>query len=182
MDPDLTLMKAKRSVCWQKAIHGQQEILNKPEEEIPIQTFSSQKPVRQPGNNQSQRPTQQSQPVNWGQKCSYCGKGPHPKQSYPSRKVTCHKCSKKGHYSPVCCSKAVAMVSEVQENSSFLDTIHETAGTSWIAPIKIDGQEIVFKLDTGAEATAMSTKTFETLKNIKLQESTKILCGPNNKH
>ena len=27
----------------------------------------------------------------------------------------------------------------------------------------------------------MSTKTFETLKNIKLQESTKVLCGPNNK-
>ena len=27
----------------------------------------------------------------------------------------------------------------------------------------------------------MSTKIFETLKNIKLQESTKVLCGPNNK-
>ena len=61
------------------------------------------------------------------------------------------------------------MVSEEQqENSSFLDTIHETADTSWTAPIKIDGQEIIFKLDTGAEATAMSTKTFETLKNIEL--------------
>ena len=58
------------------------------------------------------------------------------------------------------------MVSEEQqENSSFLDTIHETAGTSWTAPIKIDGQEMVFKLDTGAEATPMSTKTFETQKH-----------------
>ena len=27
----------------------------------------------------------------------------------------------------------------------------------------------------------MSTKTFETLKTIKLLESTKVLCGPNNK-
>jgi len=95
--------------------------------------------------------------------------------------VTCHKCSKKGHYSSVCRSKSLATVSEEQQrNNSFLDTIYETKGTSWTAPIKINGQEIVFKLDTGAEATAVSTKTFKTLKNIKLQKSAKILCGPNN--
>ena len=80
----------------------------------------------------------------------YCGKGPHPKQTCPARKVICHKCSKKGHYSSVCRSKAVATVSEEQqENSGFLDTISETKGTSWTTPIKINGQEIVFKLDTG---------------------------------
>ena len=82
MDPDLTLEKAKRLVRQQEAIHGQQE--------IPVQVFSSQKPARQPVNNQSCRHTQQSQPVNQAQKCSYCGKGPHPKQSCPARKVTCH--------------------------------------------------------------------------------------------
>ena len=96
--------------------------------------------------------------------------------------MICHKCSKKGHYSSVCCSKGVATVSEEQqENSGFLDTISETKGTSWTTPIKINGQEIVFKLDTGAEATAISTKAFKTLKNVKLQNSAKVLCGPNNK-
>ena len=38
----------------------------------------------------------------------------------------------------------------------------------------------MFKLDTGAEATAIATKTFKTLKNIKLQKSVEVLCGPNN--
>ena len=56
-------------------------------------------------------------------------------------------------------------------NSSFLDTIHETKGTLLTALIKIDGQKILFKLDTGAEAIAISTKTFKTLKNIRLQKS-----------
>ena len=109
-------------------------------------------------------------------------KGPHPKQSCLAGQVICHKCNKKGHYSLVCCSKAVATVSEdQQEKSSFLDTIHETKGTSWTAPIKINGQEIVLKLDTGAEVTAVFAKTFKTLKNIKLQKLTKVLCGTNSK-
>ena len=95
--------------------------------------------------------------------------------------MICHKCNKKGHYSSVCRSKAVATVSEEQlENSSFLDTIHEIKGTSWTAPIKINSQETLFKLDTGAEATAISTKTYNILKNTKLEKSCKILCGPNN--
>ena len=63
---------------------------------------------------------------------------------------------------------------------AFLDTIHETKGTSWTAPIEINGQEIVFKLDTGAEATAVSIKTFRTLSKVKLQKSAKGLRGPNN--
>ena len=50
----------------------------------------------------------------------------------------------------------------------------------WTAAIKMNNQEIVFKLYTGAEATTITTKTFKTLKNIKLQQSAKVLCGPNN--
>ena len=166
-------------------MRGQQAILNKSEGEIPIQAFSSWKPAKRPGNSQYQQPqisVPRPQPRYQGQKSSYCGKRPRPKQSCSVRQVICHKCSKKGHYSSVCHSKAVATVSEdQQEYSSFLDTIHETKGTSWTAPIKINGQEIVFKLDTGAEATAMSAKTFKTLKNTKLWKSTKVLCGPNSK-
>ena len=95
--------------------------------------------------------------------------------------MTCHKCSNKGHYSSVYRSKSLATVAEdQQDNSTFLDTIHEMKGTSWTAPIKINNQETVFKLDTGAEATAITAKTFKTLKNIKLQKSAKVLCGPNN--
>jgi len=126
-------------------------------------------------------PPTRPQPGNRSQKCSYCGKGSHPKQSCPAKEVICHKCKKKGHYSSVCRSKAVATLSEEsQEDNGFLDTIHQTNGTSWTAPIKVNSQVVIFKLDTGAEATAVSLKTFKTLTNIKLQQSTKVLCGPNN--
>ena len=87
MDPDLTLEKAKRVVCQQEAVRGQQAILNKPEGEISVQAFISRKPAKKSGNTQSQRPqdtTPRPQPGSWSQKCSYCGKGPHPKQAAPS--------------------------------------------------------------------------------------------------
>ena len=164
MDPNLTIENAKQLVRQQEAVRGQQAILSKPEGIIPVQTSSSRKPAKRPRNacsRQSQATTPRPQQ---GQKCSYCGKGPHLKQSCPARQVICHKCNKKGHYSSVCRSKAVATVSEEQlENSSFLDTIHEIKGTSWTAPIKINSQEMLFKLDTGAEATAISTIFSKTL-------------------
>ena len=181
MDPNLTLENAKRLVRQQEAVRGQQAILSKPEL-TPIQTFSSRRPAKRHGNSHSRQSQATTPRPQQGQKCSYCGKGPHPKQSCPARQVICHKCNKKGHYSTVCRSKAVATVSEEQlGNNSFLDTIQEVGGTSWTATIKINSQEIVFKLDTGAEATAISTRTYNTLKNITLQKSAKVLCGPNNK-
>ena len=181
MDPNLTLENAKRLVRQQEAVRGYQAILSKPEL-TPIQTFSSRRPAKRHGNSHSRQSQATTPRPQQGQKCSYCGKGPHPKQSCPARQVICHKCNKKGHYSTVCRSKAVATVSEEQlGNNSFLDTIQEVGGTSWTATIKINSQEIVFKLDTGAEATAISTRTYNTLKNITLQKSTKVLCGPNNK-
>ena len=182
MDSELTLEKAKRLVRQQEAVRGQQAILSKPDGETSVQAYTSRKPLKRPANSRSlHHQTTRPQPVNRGQKCSYCGKGPHPKQSCPARDVICHKCKKKGHYSSVCRSKAVATLSEESPvDNGFLDTIHETKGTSWTAPIKINGQEIVFKLDTGAEATAVSMKTFKTLKSIQLQQSAKVLCGPNN--
>ena len=62
---------------------------------------------------------------------------------------------------------------------SYLDAIHDTGETVWTAAIKINDHETVFKLDTGAEANAVSTKTFESLKGIKLEKPVKVLCGPN---
>ena len=185
LDSELTLEKAKRLVRQQEAVRGQQAILSKPDGETTIQAFTSRKPLKRPANSRSLRPSTNStrpQPVNRSHKCSYCGKGPHPKQSCPAKDVICHKCKKKGHYSSVCRSKAVDTFFEEQgkEDDGFLDTIYETKGTSWTAPIKINGQEIVFKLDTGAEATAVSMETFKTLTNIQLQQSAKVLCGPNN--
>ena len=109
-------------------------VVCQPEGTITVQTFSYQKPAKRHGNSCSQQSQTTTLQPQQGQKWSYCRKGPHLKQSCPANQVICHKCNKKGHYSSVYHSKAVATVSEEQvENYSFLDTIHETRGTSWTA-------------------------------------------------
>jgi len=54
MDSELTLKKAKQVFYQQEAVRGQQAILSKSEGEISIQTFSSQKPAKRPGNSCNQ--------------------------------------------------------------------------------------------------------------------------------
>ena len=55
MDPNLTLENAKRLVRQQEAVCGQQAILSKSEGVIPVQTFSSRKPAKRPGNARSRQ-------------------------------------------------------------------------------------------------------------------------------
>ena len=47
-----------------------------------------------------------------------------------------------------------------------------------IASIRMNGQSVDFKLDTGAGVTAISELTFQTLKHQVLQKPDKLLYGP----
>ena len=49
---------------------------------------------------------------------------------------------------------------------------------AWIARIRVDNKEILFKLDTGAEVTAISQETHQHLGKPPLQTPEKLLCGP----
>ena len=44
--------------------------------------------------------------------------------------------------------------------------------------ININSQPVIFKLDTGAEVTAVTQKTLTKLGNVELKPATKSLCGP----
>jgi len=64
-------------------------------------------------------------------------------------------------------------------DTAYLNTLEsERAKTSWITTVVIDGKEVSFKLDTGAEVTMISDKTLKALGAKELQSSTKRLCGP----
>ena len=47
--------------------------------------------------------------------------------------------------------------------------------------MKIDGNLVPFKLDTGAEVTVISEETLNSIGREELQSSNKRLCGPDNR-
>ena len=53
--------------------------------------------------------------------------------------------------------------------------------SSWNATIQINGQSVVFKLDTGAEVKAITQPTLTKLGNVQLHTAAKSLCGPDRK-
>ncbi len=90
----------------------------------------------------------------------------------------CYKCNRKGHYGTQCIAKTKvpkqpAAAEEVQanENPAFLGTVSATQGCAWSQKVKVQDTEVTFKLDTGAEVTVISDKTFATLKNVEVGEA-----------
>ena len=117
-------------------------------------------------------------------KCSRCGKTPwHNRQQCPAKDVQYHKCQRTGHYySAYCYAKQISVVTEDTENT-FLGAIESsTNDKQWLSTIKLNKTKVTFKLDTGAEATAISAETYQKLGTVALHKPTKILCGPANSH
>jgi len=46
----------------------------------------------------------------------------------------------------------------------YLDTLNSAESNTWEISIELQGQPITFKVDAGAEITAVSTSTWESLK------------------
>ena len=183
MEPDLTLERAKKMVRQREAVHEQQEILKgasdvKSLEEVqttqgPQKGRGKKMPIAKP-KPKGRHTT--SQPKN----CGRCGKGQHQRDQCPARDVECHRCHKKGHYSSLCYSKSVSEIASSEEclDTAFLNTLQQGKESCWRAKIQLCGKETMFKLDTGAEVTAVSEKTYQQLKNQHLTPPQKVLYGP----
>jgi hypothetical protein len=104
------------------------------------------------------------------QKCTRCGKGAHKVKKCPAKEANCHCCGRKGHYSSYCFSKSrLAEIVDTEEeviedkvdlDSLFLDALGSNTRTQWKVPIQMNGETVSFKVDTGAEVTAISTHTW----------------------
>ena len=53
-----------------------------------------------------------------------------------------------------------------------------TSRDAWTATISLKGTSVDFKLDTGADVTAIPLNTFNSLADVKLMKSDRILKGP----
>lgn len=88
-------------------------------------------------------------------------------------------------------SKTVAEVasqaqnpSEEEEEEQFLDTVSlntitDKNATVWSTTITVAGQQVAFKVDTGAEVTALSETSWKSMgARPVLQKAKRVLCGP----
>ena len=69
------------------------------------------------------------------------------------------------------------MTTEELSDESYLDCVTSNLTTTWKATIKVGTHPTVFKLETGAEVTAVSEEVFLRLKKT-LQKTSRVLYGP----
>ena len=131
-------------------------------------------------------PATARQPQSAQGKCSHYGHGPHSRQQCPARDTECHTCKKKEHYSAQCFHKLVADVAMEPDatdhyNMVYLNTIGADQATTWNCTISVNGHEVPFKVDTGAEMTVISKDLWTSLPLSKLKPPTKSLQRPDSK-
>ena len=96
--------------------------------------------------------------------CGRCGKS-HRRGSCPAFGAECNICKKKGHFANVC-RKSYKRSNQVQflndddtdsETDSFIVTVTTAAGKEnvWNAKVEVNGKWIRFKVDSGADVTAV---------------------------
>ena len=115
----------------------------------------------------SHPPPFRNPPLQQQTKCKHCENKPHPLNKYPAKESTCHKCKRKGHYSSKCFSKSVLEVTTNRQEENldvtYLSAIVFENDSCWTVNIEINVQHMTFKLDTGAEVTAITESTLASL-------------------
>lgn len=181
LDADLTLEKVKTLVRQREAVHEQQALLQRGTLEetssldfVGRRSFQSKPKGPKQGGRGTPRPSTT--------RCTRCGKGPHAPQSCPARDATCHKCGRTGHFAAKCYSKLAAVDSlEVDElDFAYLNTVGKPTSplTTWNVHVQVNGHQLDFKVDTGAEVTAVSEGVYHSMRDTGLRKPTKRLCGP----
>ena len=185
LDAELTLEKAKTKVRQREAVAEQQKVLKLNTPSAGLEEVHSRK--RFTPNNRGQRRHARGRSDRNGQardtppskSCTRCGRSPHPREQCPAKDATCHRCNKKGHYGAQCLTKR-KQVSEVEGDvdAAFLGELGSTQTTAWLTTLNLNGHSTQFKLDTGAEVTAISEKTYKALQRPQTSAPMKTLYGP----
>ena len=191
MDAALTLAKAKTAIRQREAIQDNRPLWKGDSNPNPITVDALNKGKTKSDKYSRKVATGASNPATAPKQCTRCGRGVHRRDKCLARDAVCHKCHKKGHYSAHCLSRSVANVTtatpeqshsttaqQTHSETAFLNTIGSDHTTSWTVKLKLFGVETLFKLDTGAEATAISENTHLALGKPNLLDPSKILYGP----
>ena len=180
LNAELTLDKAKTKVRQREAVGEQQrELKGASEGAISLEEvrfrkhFKSKRPQARP------YPQKDRDVKTIKKACTHCVKESHPHDKCPAKDATCHRCNKKGHYSSQCFSKGLSEITtENPLDPAFLGTVTTDRTSAWFTTVILNGKRLSFKLDTGAEVTAISMEAYKQLRKPQLTMPEKILYGP----
>ena len=199
-DVGLTLERAKTAIRQKEATTEQQTelggkrnpilveaIISRPQAQSATSTeevrqHSSYPQTLQRGGARGGRPRFASQ------QCTRCGWERYaPGVRCPASKAICHKCKRVGNFSAKCFSKGAAMndvdvLDELSQgmDSAYLSTLTRKQKRAWFCKIQIGNRSLPFKVDTGAEVTAITESVYKDPTKIHLQKASKILHGLTN--
>ena len=187
MNAKLTLEEAKKEIRQREAVREQSKQLQATDGGC----HNSMGEVRRPRPQRSRggatfhsrpKPRDRDRPDHKN-KCTRCGQPKHtPGVKCPAKAANCNKCKRRGHYSSQCFSKTVASATREGEahsqDAAFLGPVETENQSTWTSTLRMAGEDIQFKLDTGAEVTAVSEATYRKLRRVYLQKANRPLLGP----
>ena len=192
---DLTLDKATQICRAHEASISQTKSMSSSNQELDVSRLrQSQRQYGKPSRDSRQYPEnggQQSstffkQPPKYAL-CSRCGRNSHKRDACLAKNAECRKCHKIGHYAAFCRSKKIQKFAEVEEEDDelFLNNedshmgtiVGEVTSDPWMVTVKMDQQELQFKIDTGADVTVIPERMTPIGKR-PLQKVTKKFFGP----
>ena len=104
----------------------------------------------------------------------------------PANEAVCHKCGKMGHFRSMCRSRGnvQSVIATNSDEESFLGVVHSEMATvnetvdPWMTKIMLNGQEIEFKINTGADVTVIPESNHDTTRDGSLTPPGRSLSGP----
>ena len=157
---ELTLAECVKMVRQSEVIQDQLSIQNevaKSIEEVKRPRYPKDNPKRHADKKQRE--------------CSRCGLSHG--SSCPAKNAKCRKCNKPGHYARCCKTKQLTKVNcrytrspESSEEEFFIGTITDVKDDSrrWLVNLQVNGNDVKFKLNSGADVSVMSLSTKENMR------------------
>ena len=167
LDSNLTLTTAISLARESEMVKKQQPLLrgqvqeNQTLEVGAVQRQTLRRQPRPPLGRQPQNP-----PLSQSGTCQRCGHAPaHDRQKCPARQARCRKCGKLGLFQAVCRTKSVSEVrlEDANDLDAFLGTVQSGDKHAWKIKLPLDEQKVEWRIDTGADVTAIPEKLFKQL-------------------